>query len=80
MCIKSVKEVYTERIVQQDHNYQETLQKMYLQTQNNFNTQQIPPIQVSNHQKEFYSDAKQMKEYFDKESNIKNKNIPPNSS
>jgi hypothetical protein len=37
-------------------------------------TQQIPPIQASQQQKEFYSDAKQAKEYFDnKESNIKRK-------
>lgn len=38
-------------------------------------TQQIPPIQASQQQKDFYSDAKQFKEYFEKESNIKRKPI-----
>lgn len=44
-------------------------------TQTNFMTQQIPPIQASQQQRDFYSDAKQLKDYFEKESNIKKKPV-----
>lgn len=64
VCLKEVKEVYTQRIVNQDQLYQETLNKVVQYTQTNFMTQQIPPIQASQQQKDFYSDAKQFKEYF----------------
>ena len=58
--MKEVKEVYSQRIVSQDQAYQDTLNKFVQYTQNNFMTQQIPPI-PSQQQKEFYSDAKQVK-------------------
>ena len=74
--MKEVKEVYSQRIVSQDQAYQETLNKFVQYTQNNFMTQQIPPIQPSQQQKEFYSDAKQVKELFEKESNVKRKVNP----
>lgn len=60
VCMKEVKEVYSQRIVSQDQAYQDTLNKFVQYTQNNFMTQQIPPI-PSQQQKEFYSDAKQVK-------------------
>lgn len=67
VCLKEVKEVYSQRLVSQDQAYQETLNKFVQYTQNNFMTQQIPPIQASQQQqKEFYSDAKQIKDLFEK--------------
>jgi hypothetical protein len=75
VCMKEVKDAYSQRLDQQDKAYQETLTKFLQHSQNNFLTQQIPPIQASQQQKEFYSDAKQAKEFLDyKESNIKRKN------
>ena len=67
VCMKEVKEAYSQRLAFQDQAYQETLNKFLQYSQNNFMTQQIPPIQQSSqNQKEFYSDAKQHKEFFEK--------------
>jgi hypothetical protein len=46
-----VKEAYSHRLDQQDKAYQETLNKFLIHSQNNFMTQQIPPIQASQQQK-----------------------------
>ncbi len=77
VCLKEVKEVYSQRLVSQDQAYQETLNKFVQYTQNNFMTQQVPPLQASQQQREFFSDAKQMKDFFEKESSVKRKANPP---
>jgi|688.fasta_scaffold1577396_1 hypothetical protein len=51
VCMKEVKEAYSHRLDQQDKAYQETLNKFLIHSQNNFMTQQIPPIQASQQQK-----------------------------
>ena len=51
VCMKEVKDAYSQRLDQQDKAYQETLNKFLLHSQNNFMTQQIPPIQASQQQK-----------------------------
>jgi hypothetical protein len=44
VCVKEVKEAYSQRLDQQDKAYQETLNKFLQHSQNNFLTQQLPVL------------------------------------
>jgi hypothetical protein len=76
---KEVRDVRHEQM-NQNHVLQETLNRFFVgNSQPSLMSQNIPAI-PHNLQKEFYSDAKQHKEYFDRESNLKKKPIPSNES
>ena len=61
-----MRETYNQRLVHQDQAFQETLTKFLQQSQPPFHTQQVPPIPPQ--QAQFYSDSKQHREIFEKES------------
>lgn len=77
--LKEIKELYLKSAISEKQFFHETFTKLLIQPNNNMFTQQVPPIQHNSNHKEFFSEAKQIKDLLENKE-LKHKILPSESS